>query len=647
MRRIVSCMMLTLLLVLFMLLLLSCLPCAMFGQIKVDASSLPVHNLNTGLDYATIQDAISANETVDGNTIKVDAGTYYEPVSIYKSITLVGDGNGATIIDGNGTGVLTGQGSNRAIVLLRANGISIMNLTIRDAGLNYGPGGYDACIDGAYGQSAIDVENCILQNAGTGMVFAFGVSSITINNNTISDIDGLAIDIGGGTVPTATNVTISNNIISDAGYSGINLDGYTTNCTVVNNTVTDSSFGIDLASNSGNGLFPWGNLIERNVLDNNSIANMLVDAAYIVQSPYMNTFLGNNLTNTLHPNLIVWGPTSAAFVQDIDSSNTANGKPIYYLTNVNNAEIDPTDYPDAGYLALVNCTNVMVKNFNLVSNDDGMVMAYSTNCTLTDMTLGNARVYTTSALINWSTLSDYGGLTLFDSTGNTMVDSTVFNNTCGICLCDSDGNTFYDNTFTNNDKPVVSDLSSPFENVSTGIFCRNSWDNGVEGNYWSEYNGTGSDGIGDTPYIIDANNTDDHPLMGAFSDFNVAEGVDVQVVSNSTVSDFEFNGTAILFNVSGANGTTGFCNVCVPTALLNGTLSVFVNGTQVLVGLLPTSNSSVSYLYFNYGHSTEQVIIMPEFPDFLVLAMFMLAILSAIAIHKKRYSISIHGLSSK
>jgi hypothetical protein len=123
-------------------------------------------------------------------------------------------------------------------------------------------------------------------------------------------------------------------------------------------------------------------------------------------------------------------------------------------------------------------------------------------------------------------------------------------------------------------------------------------------------NVTGSDGIGDTPYVIDANNTDDYPLMGMFSDFSVAEGVDVQIVSNSTVSDFQFNGTAILFNVSGTNGTTGFCNVRIPTSLLNGTLTVLVNETQVQYSLLPSSNSTQTYLHFTYGHSTEHVIIM-------------------------------------
>ena len=50
-----------------------------------------VHNLDTGLDYETIQEAINANETIDGRTISVDAGTYYENIVINKSISLIGE----------------------------------------------------------------------------------------------------------------------------------------------------------------------------------------------------------------------------------------------------------------------------------------------------------------------------------------------------------------------------------------------------------------------------------------------------------------------------------------------------------------------------------------------------------------------------
>lgn len=42
-----------------------------------------------------------------------------------------------------------------------------------------------------------------------------------------------------------------------------------------------------------------------------------------------------------------------------------------------------------------------------------------------------------------------------------------------------------------------------------------SWDDGKQGNFWSDYNGTDTngDGIGDTPYVIDVLNQDRYPLM--------------------------------------------------------------------------------------------------------------------------------------
>jgi parallel beta-helix repeat protein len=63
-----------------------------------------VHNVNTTLNYDTIQAAIDAPQTLDGHTILVDAGTYYEHVVVDKSISLNGENRDTTVIDGNGTG---------------------------------------------------------------------------------------------------------------------------------------------------------------------------------------------------------------------------------------------------------------------------------------------------------------------------------------------------------------------------------------------------------------------------------------------------------------------------------------------------------------------------------------------------------------
>ena len=115
---------------------------------------------------------------------------------------------------------------------------------------------------------------------------------------------------------------------------------------------------------------------------------------------------------------------------------------------------------------------------------------------------------------------NYGGFNLFESYNNTIVNSKFYNNSYGVGLYHSDRNLFYHNSFVNNDRNVISNYDNPFSNVSSGYLSTNFWDDGYTsgGNYWSSYNGTdvksgpyqnetGFDWIGDSPYVIDENNT--------------------------------------------------------------------------------------------------------------------------------------------
>jgi len=92
------------------------------------------------------------------------------------------------------------------------------------------------------------------------------------------------------------------------------------------------------------------------------------------------------------------------------------------------------------------------------------------------------------------------------STSNTIHANTISLNDVGIDMSNSSDNIIYHNNFVDNTQQVsVSDSSG------------NVWDNGYPsgGNYWDNYTGldTDGDGIGDTPYVIDANDTDRYPLM--------------------------------------------------------------------------------------------------------------------------------------
>jgi len=65
---------------------------------------LPVHSIDTGSGYSSIQEAIDAAETLDGHTLWIDSGVYKQNVFVDKSLSLIGEDRSTTIIDGNNIG---------------------------------------------------------------------------------------------------------------------------------------------------------------------------------------------------------------------------------------------------------------------------------------------------------------------------------------------------------------------------------------------------------------------------------------------------------------------------------------------------------------------------------------------------------------
>ena len=144
---------------------------------------------------------------------------------------------------------------------------------------------------------------------------------------------------------------------------------------------------------------------------------------------------------------------------------------------------------------------------------DGNIIA---NNTVTDCQSGLVCVLNNAGSNNFvysnKLISNVYGFQVDGGNNNTFYANDLINNSIGARIGSSEilGKTtiLYHNNFVDSIQQVS---TSPSD--TAGYF-----DNGKEGNYWSDYNGSDADsnGIGDTPYVIDANRSDRYPLMVPF-----------------------------------------------------------------------------------------------------------------------------------
>jgi peptide/nickel transport system substrate-binding protein len=533
------------------------------------------------------------------------------------------------------------------------------------------------------GRSNVTIKNMKIE------VFEYGILLEESSNSTISE-NKIVNNIYGVFLNSSSNNTLSGNNITDNGNNGIWLEGSSNHNSISKNNITNNGIGIELYYSS-----------------NNSISGNIITSNYygIELSLSPNNRLRNNVLADNDVNFVVLGKALSDFINDVDPSNTVDSKKIYYLINQRDFSVPS----DAGFVALVNCTNITVENLKPKNNIPNILLAYTQNSTITKNNITNSPdsdlainiwlinsssnnlydnniekgqngIYLSNSSCNnvygniITEIADFGGITLSKSSSNNIYANTITNGN-GIWLWGSSNNVIVQNNLNltsdwmcwmiNLTGPPVCGGRVMLYRSSNNVIYHNNfvmnrnllyindsvniWDNGYPsgGNYWSNYtdvdlysgpyqNETGSNGIGDTLYIIDENNHDKYPLMGMFSNFVVTSEYHVQNICNSSISDFQFNGTAICFNVIGENGTGGFCRICIPRALMNETYKVFVNGTEVPCNLLPCSNTTHSYLYFTYNLSTQEVIVIPEFPTWTSMLPILTLLTVAIAIRKRR-----------
>jgi len=494
---------------------------------------LPVYNINAGLGYATIQEAIDANETLDGHTIFVEQGTYYETVVVNKTLTLIGENSATTIIDGGGV-----RGSVLSII---ANETTVMNFALQ----NSWPWGSGIGISGS---QKCSLTHNVIRHVGCGITLSHS------NHNNISQ-----------------NIIYEN--YGSGGCGGIELIVSSYNTVASNRVMRSSGNAISTWMTWDDwhaGVYSRNNLIAHNIILDNAGGISIFYSGY-------NTVLNNTIGDSGH---------------GISLNHCS-----HYDHIIGNIIFRTTFGIYVGYPWAENVTN------NRVQQCKYGVYVYSPYY----------RLYTCYFSANDITDNEYG-----------------IHISCGILP--PEAMIFYHNNIVNNTFQV--DVFQGYNGI---------WDDGYPsgGNYWSDYIGvdeksgpnqdqSGSDGIGDTPYIIDANNQDHYPLMRPWPTRIVetmvrvgGEEYTIIVEANVTITHVFANPAALFFNASGPTGAIGYINATIPVTLKRTPpqvpIKVFINNTEVEPPWpIITTNTTHYFVYFQFNLSTHRIMVQYAIADIAV-----------------------------
>jgi parallel beta-helix repeat protein len=407
------------------------------------------------------------------------------------------------------------------------------------------------------GRAFVEIKNLEIKNFGNGIHLESSRQNKIRDCNIISDHREGGVPTGIWIFDSNKNEIIGNNVMSIKEY-GILVQAASTENLLDGNRIEDNGIGIALSFCGGN------------ILKNNQIIN-------------------NNLNFQLAYN------TYEQFVQDIDETNTIDGKPLIYWLDV----ADRVVPSDAGYVGLGNCRNILVQNLRISHNYDCISLVNTTNSVVTDCTVDSCGTgiflkYCHDIAVTKNHLKGnlYCGIGTIASSGITIsyniIDSCAFGistagqtaqhaggmgstnmiihnntitacnpgvyfslssgitvsqnyfaqNTYGINLICGSNNSIIENTFVGSIRISGSSQNSFYHNnfihakpetpnynptYLVEMSGSNSWDNGFEGNYWSDfldrYSGASQvDGanVWDTAYYINAENIDNHPLTSPY-----------------------------------------------------------------------------------------------------------------------------------
>jgi parallel beta-helix repeat protein len=390
-------------------------------------------------DFTRIQDAI--NTASAGDIIIVRDGTYIENLLVLKCLTIKSEnGPDSTIV----------RAKDPSYPIFRVFQVDYVNIS-----------GFS--VEGACDRSGIalmySANYCTLTNnimIGNGIyICGDSISDYTHEIDTSNTVNGKPVyywkDVEGGRIPegagqvilvNCTNVIVEDQDLNNASI-GIQI-AFSSSITIRNNNCySNNLFGILLR-------FSNDNYISNNICSYNREGICL--RASTNNKLKGNIMIGNGVSIESD---YEFGPISD-HTHEIDTSNTVNGKPVYYWKDVEGGRIPK----GAGQVILANCTNVIVEDQDLNDATVGIQIAHSSFITVKSNKCSSNR--------------GRGGIFIFNSNKNYIFDNICSNNNRdGISLLNSNENSISLNNCSNNDNGIHIVISSRENSIFNNI-CSNN-----------------------------------------------------------------------------------------------------------------------------------------------------------------------------
>jgi parallel beta-helix repeat protein len=309
-------------------------------------------------------------------------------------------------------------------------------------------------------------------------------------------------------------------------------------------------------------------------------------------------------------------PVVAVMADNVTIARFTIQNSTYYpdvsILDCNHVQILNNSLRSATYkILLEDSENCIIKGNEIFGGEKGITLVNSNNNKIANNTVLRCNSYTFP-------IGPFYGISLEESAMNSIENNVISESDIGIGLSNSNSNRICNNTISgnwptshpaydaekgikltsnsNNNHIIANEVSNMTQTAiiltqSSGIIYHNNFINNTNqvgltdslsnvwnddypsgGNYWSDYNGTdfysspyqnvtGSDGIGDSAYFIDENNTDNCPLTKpyagphdiglkvSFSKTIVPEGFNTTLTINVTIINYGLQTETFNFTV--------------------------------------------------------------------------------------------------